>query len=141
MIKRVGNIGVSPRLRCAAFFPAKRTSRRAKPGATFAAGLRALNFPAHVTEFCFHPTRKWRFDFAWPDYRLALEIEGGVYIGGRHTRGATFEADCEKYAEALSLGWRVLRVTPRHIKDGRAYAWLTKAIMLPVTPLRKPPCI
>jgi hypothetical protein len=47
-------------------------------------------------------------------------VEGGAWSGGRHTRGAGFEKDLEKYAEALILGWRVLRVTPKQIADGSA---------------------
>lgn len=51
-------------------------------------------------------------DYAWPDALVALEVEGGVWTGGRHTRGAGFLADMEKYNEAARLGWRVLRCTP-----------------------------
>jgi very-short-patch-repair endonuclease len=62
--------------------------------------------------------RKWRFDYAWPSEKLAVEVEGGIYIHGRHTRGSGFEKDLEKYAEALRLGWRVLRVSGRMINAG-----------------------
>lgn len=71
-------------------------------------------------EYKFHPTRKWRFDFAWPDIKFAVEVEGGIFVNGAHTRGAHFRSDCEKYAEALLLGWRVLRVEDSMIKKGRA---------------------
>jgi len=60
---------------------------------------------------CVEP-RRWRFDFAWPDWKLAVEIEGGVFAHGRHTRGKGYEADCEKYNAAAVLGWTVLRYTP-----------------------------
>lgn len=60
-------------------------------------------------EYKFHPTRKWRFDFADPDNKVAVEIDGGVFSGGRHTRGSGFRADCEKINAAAVLGWRVLR--------------------------------
>jgi hypothetical protein len=66
-----------------------------------------------VTEHKFHPTRKWRFDYAFPDSMVAVEVEGGVWTGGRHTRGAGFIADMEKYNTALLHGWRVYRVTPK----------------------------
>ncbi|MGL4930900.1 MAG: hypothetical protein ACRC4H_12435, partial [Plesiomonas sp.] len=59
-----------------------------------------VGLPKPVSEYVFHPTRKWRLDFAWPEYRLALEIHGGVYSGGRHTRGAGFTEDREKMNEA-----------------------------------------
>jgi very-short-patch-repair endonuclease len=86
--------------------------------------------PAPVTEHRFHPVRRWRFDLAWPDAKLAVEVEGGVYVegGSRHTRGPGYEADCQKYAEALVLGWRVLRVTPRQVKTGMALRWIEGAL-------------
>jgi len=60
-------------------------------------------------EYKFHPKRRWRFDFAFPLIKIAVEIEGGVWSGGRHTRGAGFIKDMEKYNAAVLLGWRVLR--------------------------------
>lgn len=81
-------------------------------------------FPGVVVEHRFHPVRKWRFDFAWPAKRVALEVEGGAWIGGRHTRGKGFVADLEKYNTAASAGWTVIRVTPQMLRDGRAVAWL-----------------
>lgn len=116
------------------------TARRTKPkpGLTsrgesklellFASHLRCTNLPAPVREFHFHPTRKWRTDFAWPDHRLLVEIEGGHWSGGRHTRGAGFEADCEKYNAAVQLGYRVLRFTGRMVKDGTAIRMTEQAL-------------
>jgi hypothetical protein len=74
--------------------------------------LAANKLPLPVAEHRFHPARKWRFDYAWPDKLVALEVEGGAFTGGRHTRGAGFVADMEKYNRAAVLGWKVLRVTP-----------------------------
>lgn len=71
-----------------------------------------------VREHRFHPSRCWRFDFAWPERLLAVEIEGGHWTGGRHVRGSGFEADCEKYLEALMLGWKVIRATGSMVKSG-----------------------
>jgi hypothetical protein len=68
-----------------------------------------------LIEHKFHPTRKWRFDYAWEDYRIALEVEGGVWVGGRHTSGAGFVKDMEKYNEAACLGWRIIRCQPREL--------------------------
>lgn len=79
-------------------------------------------------EHAFHPARKWRFDFAWPRERVALEVDGGVFTGGRHTRGAGFEADAEKLNEAALLGWSVLRVTTNHVGSGMALHWVERLI-------------
>lgn len=62
-------------------------------------------------EFRFHDKRRWKFDFAMPDLKIAIEIEGGVYTNGRHTRGVGYEKDCEKYNTALLHGWKVFRLT------------------------------
>ena len=82
--------------------------------------IRAAKLPEPAREVKFHPTRRWRFDFAWPDRFIALETEGGTWAGGRHTRGSGFEGDCHKYNAAAILGWRVLRVTATMVKDGTA---------------------
>lgn len=79
-------------------------------------------------EYQFHDTRKWRFDLAWPSEKLAVEVDGGGFVNGRHSRGTGIEKDCEKYAEAMLLGWRVLRVTPRQVKTGQALKWIEQLI-------------
>jgi len=79
-------------------------------------------------EFRFHPVRRWRFDFAFPASMVALECEGGTFSGGRHTRGAGYEADAEKYSEAAVLGWIVIRATGNMIADGRALDLLRRAL-------------
>lgn len=71
-------------------------------------------------EYRFHDMRKWRFDFAWPAQRVAVEIEGGIWSKGRHVRGAGFIADCEKYNEAARLGWYVLRIPAHFLEDWHA---------------------
>ena len=73
-----------------------------------------------VGEHRFHPVRRWRFDWAWPDKSIALEVEGGVFIQGRHSRGVGMVKDMEKYNAASALGWRILRVTPKQIANGQA---------------------
>lgn len=65
-----------------------------------------------VKEHVFHAHRKWRFDYAFPEHKVALEVEGGVWTGGRHTSSRGFLGDMEKYNEAAALGWRVVRCTP-----------------------------
>lgn len=81
-----------------------------------------------LREHRFHPTRKWRFDLAWPIRRVAVEVDGGAFIAGRHARGAGIRGDCEKFSEAAALGWRVLRVLPEHVESGQALTWLEKAL-------------
>jgi hypothetical protein len=98
-----------------------------KPGPDpFIAACVAAGIEEPTPEYAFHPTRKWRADYAFAEMDVLLEIEGGAFVGGRHTYGAGFEKDCEKYAEALCLGWFVLRVTPRMVKDGRVFDWLLR---------------
>ena len=83
-----------------------------------------------VCELAFHANRKWRFDYAWPFERLALEQEGGINLArpGRHTRPRGFADDCQKYAEAVLGGWRVLRATPLQMRDGTALGWVERAL-------------
>ena len=63
-------------------------------------------------EHRFDSTRRWRFDFAHLPSQTAIEIEGGIWRGGRHTTGAGFTRDCEKYFSANVQGWMVIRLTP-----------------------------
>lgn len=72
---------------------------------------RALGGPPLDREFRFHPERKWRADFAHLPSRLLLEIEGGVFVQGRHNRAAGFIADAEKHLSAWLSGWAVVRLT------------------------------
>jgi very-short-patch-repair endonuclease len=89
--------------------------------ATFAGQLQILGVPTPEREYHFarHQARQWRFDFAWPERKIAVEVEGGTWTGGAHTRGAHFESDAEKYNAAAALGWRVLRFTTDMVDDWR----------------------
>ena len=64
-------------------------------------------FPESVSEYRFHPVRKWAFDRAWVEKKVALEIEGA----GRHMFYNAYEMDCWKYSEAAVAGWKVIRLT------------------------------
>jgi hypothetical protein len=90
--------------------------------------LQLAGFPTPEKEFLFHRRRKWRFDLAWPDLLIAVEIEGGIWVGGRHVRGEGYEADCEKYNEAQLAGWMVLRFTPGMLKGGKGAEVIEKAL-------------
>lgn len=69
-----------------------------------------LGGPELVREFRFHDTRRWRFDYAHPSSKVAIEINGGVWSSGRHTRGRGYLADREKVNAATALGWRVFEL-------------------------------
>ena len=87
---------------------------------TFALHIRIHNLPQPKREFKFDLTRQWRFDFAWPEYKIAVECEGTTYEGGRHQRSDGFADDCEKYNTAVILGWSVLRFPYAQIKSEQA---------------------
>lgn len=84
--------------------------------------MRELRFAAATHQ------RQWRFDFAWPEINLALEIEGLVIrrvggktqLGGRHATLLGMTEDCRKYATAALLGWYLIRVTQDMVKSGEA---------------------
>jgi len=84
-------------------------------------------------EVRFHPIRKWRFDVAFPDVKIALEIEGAVWTHGRHTRGAGFLGDMEKYNTATLMGWRILRCTWDDVMEGKARDIMLEVLSCRVT--------
>jgi very-short-patch-repair endonuclease len=94
----------------------------------FALHCRVSNLPEHEREFRFAPPRKWRADFAFVAQKLLVEIEGGIWTGGRHTRGSGFEKDVEKYNAATVLGFRVLRFTGSMVKSGVAIETVIAAL-------------
>ena len=79
-----------------------------------------------VREHRFHPKRRWRFDLAYPSKMLAIEVDGGGFVQGRHSRGTGIEKDAEKFAEAAILGWTVIRCTPKQVKNGQALGWIER---------------
>lgn len=81
-----------------------------------------------VMELKFHPVRKWRFDFAFPNQKIAVEVEGGVWTQGRHTRGSGFVGDMEKYNQAVSLGWSVLRTMPNLLETQQTIELIKKTL-------------
>ena len=93
---------------------AKRPKRTPAPKCDmFTALVKSTTGVECVKEYRFHPTRMWRFDYAMPSHKIAVEVEGGVWTQGRHTRPKGFLGDVEKYNTATMMGWRVLRVTPQ----------------------------
>src|SRR6185436_11457708 len=94
--------------------------------------LRAMKLPEPVREFAFGMSlkRRWRADLAFLEARppLLVECDGGTFQVGRHTTGAGFEADAEKGAAAMLLGYRQLRVTASQVQDGYAASWIYAAL-------------
>ncbi|MDD5543929.1 MAG: hypothetical protein PHX83_12215 [Acidobacteriia bacterium] len=106
--------------------------------------LKALHFPEPAREYRFHPTRKWRFDYAWERmakqyivlgsngfikrlWSVAVEIEGGEFVKSRHRSPIGYAKDCEKYNHAQRLGWKVYRFTPSMITEENM-KWLKEEV-------------
>ena len=83
-----------------------------------------------VAETKFHDTRKWRIDFAIIDLKIGIEIEGGVWSGGAHTRGKGFIEDMEKYNAAVTFGWVILRFTPQDLNKITTFETIKKVVEL-----------
>ena len=63
-------------------------------------------------EYRFDELRKWRFDFAWPALKIAVEYEGGIFMQkSGHNTARHYTKDTDKYNHAAVKGWRVARVT------------------------------
>lgn len=91
---------------------------------------RLVGLPEPVTQYRFAPPRRWRYDLAWPDRRLVVDCEGGLYLrgGGWHQNGTEYENDLEKHNQASILGYRVLRFGPKAIASGEAIATIQRAL-------------
>jgi very-short-patch-repair endonuclease len=85
--------------------------------------------PTPQPEYRFDPSRRWRFDRAWLLSKIAVEIEGGTWVKGRHSRGSGMRKDAEKYNAATLQGWRVLRFTGDMVKDGSAISVVEQALI------------
>ena len=81
-----------------------------------------------VKELKFHPTRKWRFDYAFPFLMIAVEVDGGVWTGGRHINPAGYINDMEKLNTAASMGWLVLRITTDDRFASKTFELIKKAV-------------
>jgi hypothetical protein len=77
-----------------------------------------------IPQYPFMPSRKWRYDYGWPDYGLLVDIDGGTYSRGAHARGGGIENDREKDANAVIRGWAVMRFTSKQVKSQKAVEWV-----------------
>ena len=91
--------------------------------------ISALGLPHPERQYKFHPSRKWRMDFFWKlreDCALCVEIQGGIYANGRHSRGAGYEKDMEKWNEAVLMGYDLFIFGPTHIKNGMGLEYVKR---------------
>lgn len=97
--------------------------------------MRELGLPEAFREYLFWPGRRFRFDFAWPQVKVAVELEGGVFSRGKsgHTMGHHYHNNCTKYNQALMFGWRVIRLTAKHLEDieylREVFGWIRAELM------------
>jgi very-short-patch-repair endonuclease len=99
----------------AAKVPAKKTAKRSHLELRWIREWQRQGGPELVEEYQFHPTRRWRADFAHLESKTLIEIEGGAF-GGRHTRGKGFVEDLDKYASAWLHGYTVLRIGAHQVR-------------------------
>jgi hypothetical protein len=91
------------------------------------------------TEYRFAQPRLYRFDFAWPGLLVAVEIEGGIWNGGRHTRARGFIEDARKYNLAAEMGWTVLRYPGTIVNSGEAVAQTEQMLRTALRQLNESP--
>lgn len=84
--------------------------------------------PDPVFELRFHPVRRWRFDLAWPAHKVALEVQGGIFSNGRHTRGAALIKEWEKLNTAAAMGWRVIYCQPSDLCMDKTVAMIREVL-------------
>lgn len=102
----------------------RRSPIRRPGGVALPALCRAVGLPEPIPEYRFHPVRKWRIDWCWLEQKVGLEIDGGVWVHGRHTRGSGWVKDTEKLNAAAAAGFRMLRATPQQVESGEILATL-----------------
>lgn len=99
--------------------------------------LLELLFAEHLKKRCPTPERQYRFDkdgrrflldFAWPEFMVAVEIQGGQWVDGRHNRPDGYENDCIKANLATYQGWRLYRFTGRQVSTGEAVDFIEKVL-------------
>lgn len=97
---------------------------------TLLAQIKLAGLPAPEREVRFHPSRRWRCDMAWRQQRVALDVQGGTYVEGKHSRGKGQANDAEKGNEAQLLGWLFLLATVDHVRSGQALGWIERALAM-----------
>jgi len=81
-----------------------------------------------VREYSFRPGRKWRFDYAIPSHKVAIEVEGYFWSEkGKHTSQEGYLSDMEKYNEAAAQGWKLIRVIPSELLTYKTIRMILRA--------------
>lgn len=101
---------------------------------TLAGQIKRACLPEPTREYRAIPGRRFPFDFAWPEYRVLCEVQGGTYVKGKsgHSSGSGIARDIEKHNLAVLLGWRIIYADTNHIKrTGEALLWIQQALTTP----------
>lgn len=109
----------------------KKPSKPKRAAGIFFQTCVAVGLPEPVAEYRFHPSRKWRIDWYFEGEngrKVALEVEGGVWTGGRHTRSGGFVGDMEKYNEMAAAGILLLRVEPKNLLSQKTINLIKSAL-------------
>ena len=96
--------------------------------AELALQIKALGLPEPIREYQAIKGRKFRFDFAWLEHRLLVEVNGGTYTKGAHSTGQGIARDYEKANLATLDGWRVLMFDVKSVKSGEAVEVIRQAL-------------
>lgn len=94
----------------------------------FSQQCKLAGLPEPQPEYRFAKPRRWRFDWCWVEQKVALEVQGGLFVNGRHSRGAALVKEHEKLNTAASMGYRVLFVTPSQVNSGEALTVVEAAL-------------
>lgn len=89
-----------------------------------------MGIPIPAFEYRFHPDRRWRMDLAWIEKKVYLEVQGGIFINGRHSRGAALLKEWEKHNTASWMGWRVLYCQPIDLCTTEMAVVIKKALLI-----------
>lgn len=96
--------------------------------ATLALQMAAAKLPPWETEYRFDPARRYRLDFFFPAARLGVELQGGTWVAGGHSRGRGYQRDCDKLAACTLAGIRVLWFTTDDVTSGKALTVIEAAL-------------
>ena len=114
----------------AAYGNAPQQPSGAIPGERVVATMLGGPFDIATPEFRFCEGRRWRFDYAWPFVKVALEVQGGIWTAGRHVRGKALLKEWEKLNTAAAMGWRILYFQPKDLRSPATIGMIRRALGL-----------